>query len=62
MKKLLDKAKKYSVAIYDNQIEQLLAIGGIREIAGGKIMILNEDHYDNKTGVTIEPIRKEVVE
>ena len=62
MKKLLDKAKKYSVAIYDNQIEQLLAIGGIREIAGGKIMILNEDHYDNKTGVTIEPIRKEAVE
>lgn len=62
MKGLIERAKEYSVSIYDNQIRKLRESGGLVSIADGEIMFLQENWYDSMTGLSTEPVEKEVNE
>lgn len=59
MRNLLNQAKEYSVSIYSNQIKKLITSGGLVPIADETILVLQEDWYDNKTGLNLSPVEKE---
>ena len=62
MKNLLEQAKDYTVSVYRNEIDTLISSGAAISILDGKILVLLEDWYDNRTGLNIEPVEKEVDE
>ena len=53
MKKLTKKLTDYTVTLFDSQVEQGLAKKKIRPIHGGHFYVVNDESYDQKTGIII---------
>lgn len=53
-KKLLEKAKGYTIPLFAYQKEHLEAEGGIYYICDGTIAVLQDGYYDNNTGMTLK--------
>ena len=55
--KLLKKAQRYSVNLYDDQFKKLSKIGAIQEVQQGTgVYYLNEQYYDVEFGWSNEPV------
>ena len=55
--KLLRKAQRYSVNLYDEQFRKLAEIGAIREVqSGAGIYYLDEQYYNEEFGWSDKPI------
>jgi len=60
--KLLKKAQRYSVNLYDHQFEKLSKIGAIQEVQQGTgVYYLNEQYYDAEFGWSDEPVNRMAV-
>ena len=53
-RKLLEKAKGYTIPLFAYQKEQLEAEGGIYYICDGTIAVLQDGYYDNNMGMTLQ--------
>jgi CRISPR-associated endonuclease/helicase Cas3 len=51
--KLLKKAQKYTISIYDQEFRQLLSTDGIVSYADGHILALKEGMYDQEFGLNV---------
>lgn len=51
-KKLLDKAKKYTVSLYDYELQALAESGGVYKIMDDSAMVLQPAFYSKETGFT----------
>ncbi len=54
MRELIRKAKNYTVPVYDYQRKKLESNGGMYWLNSGMIAVLEEDFYDEDTGLRIE--------
>jgi len=54
--KLLKQAQRYSVNLYDHQLNDLLKIGAIQEVQDAGIYYLNEQYYSDEFGWSDEPV------
>ena len=52
-KELYDKIKPYTVSVFSYQLERLSECGAIISVNDGQLLILNEEYYDNNTGIKI---------
>lgn len=52
-KQLLDKAKKYTVSLFNYQIAALIDAGGLDTICGGVILSVRPAFYRNDTGINV---------
>lgn len=48
---LLDKAKRYTVQVFEYQYKQLQTMGAIIEIGEGAIAVLQQGYYDSELGI-----------
>lgn len=54
--KLLKQAQRYSVNLFDHQLNQLLQVGAIQEVQEAGIYYLNEQYYSDEFGWSDEPV------
>jgi CRISPR-associated endonuclease/helicase Cas3 len=54
--KLLKQAQRYSVNLFDHQLNDLLKIGAIQEVQDAGIYYLNEQYYSREFGWSDEPV------
>ena len=52
VKALLQKAKAYSVSLYDYELQKLSEQGALTAVCGGLANAILPDYYDDGTGVT----------
>lgn len=57
LKNLIEKSKPYTVSLYKWQLDKLKESGGIYELCGGSVTVLNDMYYDNDTGVVTQPVK-----
>lgn len=54
IRKLLDKAKEYSVSLYRYQMEQLQSFEAVTGLFDNSIYVLSDGFYNNQTGFSIQ--------
>ena len=59
-KKVYDAAKPYTVSVFAYQFERLSECGAITPIGDGQIRILDENYYNNDTGIIIPKKGEEI--
>ena len=52
-KHILDKAKRYTISLYDYELKQLQKVGGIYSACNDTIYILRKNFYSNERGLLI---------
>lgn len=50
-RKLLERAKPYAVSVTETQIQRMMKNGMIYTLLDGNICVLNDDYYDDQTGL-----------
>jgi CRISPR-associated endonuclease/helicase Cas3 len=59
---LLEAAKPYTVSLYAYQRKKLEDEGALVPLWGGSVLVLQEGHYDNKTGLVTQSGEKRYLE
>ena len=55
LKELVEKSKGFTVSIYDYQRRRLEEAGGLHWLLNGSIAVLDNEYYDENTGITLIP-------
>ncbi|MCM1568521.1 MAG: CRISPR-associated helicase Cas3' [Roseburia sp.] len=53
MRELLDKGKAYTISLYRYQVEILERQNALYSVCGGRVMVLQDNYYDENTGLTL---------
>jgi CRISPR-associated endonuclease/helicase Cas3 len=54
LSRLLRKAQRYSINVFDNELRQLSSNGGLFSVLGGKLLALRESAYSEEYGLDLE--------
>lgn len=61
LKKLMKKARAYTVSLYENQRRALADSGALHPVAGGMALALSEEFYNEKSGLNTDGESREII-